>query len=243
MRVASGGYVAPDVHPSFNLGETRVKLRYGFVFLVCIALLAAGCGDGKDGKGSSSKKDTSKMSKQEKAAALDLATKEKGVKSAKKAFDKDSKDVGACRNLAMAYVALASPASTTDVKNPPPLPKDRDKNLKKSVDTLETCTRIDPKDRDVKQMLASTYMATNKYEKAAKLLKELAGTAPAAQKPNAYYAWGLAASNAQQIPDAISAWQKFVDLSPAKDPRVKQVQQSIDALKASLKQKSTTAKQ
>jgi tetratricopeptide (TPR) repeat protein len=233
----------PGRPPVIQLKEFRVKLRYGFVFLVCIALLAAGCGSSnKDSKSSSSKKDTSKMSKQEKAAAVDLAAKEKGVKSAKKAFDKNSKDVGACRNLAMSYVALASPASTTDPKNPPPLPKDRDKNLKKSVSTLETCTKIDPKDRDVKQMLASTYMATNKYDKAAKLLKELATTSRGAEQANAYYAWGLAASNAQQLPDAIAAWQKFVSLSPAKDPRVKQVQQSIKALQDAQKQQSAAKK-
>jgi cytochrome c-type biogenesis protein CcmH/NrfG len=208
------------------------------VFLACLALVVAGCGsDDKDSKkGGSAKKDT-KLSKTEQAAATDRDNKEDSVSKAQKAFKKDPKDVGACRNLAMAYVALASPASTTDVKNPPPLPKDRDKSLKKSVSTLEDCTDIDPKDRDVKQMLASTYMATNKYEKASTLLKELAGSATGEGKANAYYAWGLAASNAQQLDDAITAWQKFVDLSPAKDPRVAQVKQSIKALQDAQKQK------
>ncbi|MCW2926063.1 MAG: hypothetical protein JWM86_31 [Thermoleophilia bacterium] len=221
-----------------------MKLRFGLVFLVCAALLAAGCGsDSKDSKGDDSSKAASskKLSKAEKAVADDRDNKEKQVSTAEKAFKKDGKDAGACRNLAMSYVALASPASTGDVKNPPPVPKDRDKNLKKAVTTLEECATLDSKDRSVKQMLASTYMATNKYEKAAALNKELATTAKGEEAANAYYGWGLAASNAQQFDDAIAAWQKFIALSPAKDPRIAQIKQSIKALQTQQANAKTAA--
>jgi len=207
-----------------------VKLRYGFLFLAAAALLATGCGGDGDKKDSDKK-----LSKAEKAQAEDRDNKEKAVDRAEKAFEKDKKDVGACRNLAMSYVALASPASPTDPKEQVELPKDRDKSLDKSVKTLEVCVKIDDEDRDVKQMLASTYMATNKYDKASPLLEELAKSAKGQERANAFYAWGLAASNAQETDNAIEAWNQFVKLAPKKDPRIDQVKQSIKALKAAAK--------
>lgn len=215
-----------------------MKLRYGFLFLAVGALLAAGCGsDDDNGDGG---KDA-KMTKAEKAVAEDRDNKEKAVKAALVAFKKDKKDVGNCRNLSMSYIALASPASSPDPKTPPALPKDRDKNLKKAVVTLEKCVKIDKKDRDVKQMLASSYMATNAYDKASPLLEQLAKSAKGAERANAFYAWGLAASNAQEYDKAISAWRQFIALAPAKDPRIAQVKQSIKALIAAQKQPTPAA--
>lgn len=217
-----------------------MKLRYAFLFLVSLALLAAGCGsDGKDKSSDSAKQD--KPSKAEAAAQEDFDNKTEAVQAAEKAYDKNRKDVGACRNLAMSYVALASPASTGDPKNPPKIPKDRDKNMKRAIDTLEECQKLDPKDRDVKQMLASTYMGTSDYKKAADLLADLARTSKGAERANSYYAWGLAASNAQQIDQAISAWNRFLELAPPKDPRIAQIRQSIASLKASQKQQAAAA--
>ena len=217
-----------------------MKLRYAILFLASLALLAAGCGsDDKDSSKDTAKKD--KPSKAEAAAATDRDNKEQAVKAAEKAYDKDKKDVGTCRNLAMSYVALASPASTGDPKNPPKVPEDRDKNMKKAIDTLEDCQKLDPKDRDVKQMLASSYMGTSDYKKAADLLEDLAKTSKGQERANSYYAWGLAASNAQQVDKAISAWNTFLELAPPKDPRIAQIKQSIASLKASQKQQAAAA--
>jgi tetratricopeptide (TPR) repeat protein len=216
-----------------------VKLRYAVFFLALLALLASGCGSDDKKSDSDTKKD--KPSKAEKAAQVDRSNKEKAVKEAEKAFDKKDDDVGTCRNLAMSYVALASPASTGDPKNPPKVPEDRDKSMKKAIDTLEQCQKLDPKDRDVKQMLASSYMGTNKYDKAADLLEDLAKTSKGAERANSYYAWGLAASNAQHIDEAIGAWNTFLELAPKNDPRIKQIRQSITALKAAQKQQKTQA--
>jgi cytochrome c-type biogenesis protein CcmH/NrfG len=135
----------------------------------------------------------------------------------------------------MSLIALASPASSPDPKTPVELPKDRDESLKQAIETLEACAKTDPKDRDVKQMLASTYMATNQYDKAAPLLEQLARSARGESRANAFYAWGLAASNAQNYPDAIEAWETFIELSPPKDPRVAQVRQSIRSLRTAQK--------
>ena len=206
-----------------------MKLRYAALFLASIALIATGCGsDSKE----SEKQESKPKTKAEQAAAKDRDNKEDAVERAEKDFEKNKDDVGACRNLAMSYIALASPASATDPKTPVELPKDREENLEKAVKTLEGCSKTDAKDRDVKQMLASTYMATNEYDKASPLLEQLARSAKGAERPNAFYAWGLAASNAQDYDAAIEAWQTFVELSPKKDPRVAQVQQSIKALRA-----------
>jgi tetratricopeptide (TPR) repeat protein len=208
-------------------GETHVKLRHAFLFLAAAAMLAAGCGSD-----AAATKEEKPLTKAEKAAATDRDNKESSVKTAEKAFKENDKDVGACRNLAMSYIALASPASSTDPKQPPKLPEDRDKSLEKAVGTLEGCVKIDGKDRDVKQMLASTYMATNQYDKATPLLAQLARSAEGRERANAFYAWGLAASNAKNYDQAIAAWRQFVKLSPSDDPRIRQVNQSIQALQA-----------
>ncbi|MCW2922836.1 MAG: hypothetical protein JWM98_240 [Thermoleophilia bacterium] len=223
-----------------------MKLRLSILSLIAFGLLAAGCGgsDGDSNKKDSKKSDTKTKTTASKAADKtpavptakeDRENKKSQVSDAKKAFSDKPKDIGACRNLAMAYVALASPASSPDPKKPAPLPKDRDKNLGKSIDTLEKCVDINKGDRDVQQMLASTYMATNKFEKATPLLASLARTAKGAERANAYYAWGLAASNAQQYKDAIAAWTVFINAAPPKDPRVAQVRSSITALRAAAK--------
>jgi tetratricopeptide (TPR) repeat protein len=215
-----------------------VKLRYAFLFLASIALLASGCGSDSD----ESKSDDKPKTKAEKAQAKDRDVKEDAVKQAKTAAKKDDGDVDACRNLAMSYINLASPASSSDPKKPVELPKDRDKSLKLAVTTLEGCVKIDPKNDDVKTMLASSYMATNKYDKASPILEELAASAKGPAKPNAYYAWGLASANAKNYPDAISAWTTFVKLSPKDDPRIAQVNQSIKALKAAAKAPASAPK-
>lgn len=228
-----------------------MKLRIGFLLLLCLTLVVAGCGGGGgDGIASDDRKSGDEKAeegeqdepktKAEKARASDRENKEKSVKQARKAFEKEEGDVGACRNLAMSYVALASPASTGDPKNPPKPPKDRDKNMKKAIKTLERCRELDAKDRDVQQMLASSYMGTNQYDKAAVLLEDLAKSAKGEERANAYYAWGLAASNAQQLDDAILAWREFIRLAPDKDPRVPQIRQSIRALQAAQKQPAST---
>ncbi|MCW2959954.1 MAG: hypothetical protein JWM90_341 [Thermoleophilia bacterium] len=210
------------------LGDTFVKLRTCLAFVMIAALIATGCGSDDKSEKSEKKAASSPADKV-------LASKQTAVKRAEKDFKKDDKNVDACRNLAMSYVALASPESTGDLKKAPKQPKDREKNLKKSTDTLKSCTKIAPKDRNVQQMLASTLMATGKYKDAAPILKNLAGTATGQERANAYYAWGLAASNAQDLPSAIKAWQTFVELSPATDQRVPQVRQSIKALQAAQK--------
>lgn len=212
-------------------GETLVKLRHFLLLLSSVALLAAGCGsDSED-----SKSDDKKMTKAEKAQAKDQEVKAENVEKAEKDFKKASDDVGACRNLAMAWIAKASPASSTDPKEPPKLPEDREESLEKAVGTLEDCVDIDKNDRDVKQMLASTYMATSNYDKATPLLESLAKTAKGQERANAYYAWGLAASNAQDYDAAVTAWTQFTKVAPKNDPRIKQVNQSIKALKAAAK--------
>lgn len=208
-----------------------MKLRYAFLFLASIALLASGCGSDSDGD----KADDKPKTKAEKAQAKDRDVKEDAVKTAKAAVKKDSKDIDACRNLAMSYINLASPASSTDPKKPVELPKDRDESLAKAIKTLEGCKKIDPKNNDVKTTLASSYMATSNYEKASPLLKELASSAKGPARPNAYYAWGLSSANAKDYDNAIRAWTMFIQLSPKDDPRIAQVRQSIKALRAAAK--------
>jgi cytochrome c-type biogenesis protein CcmH/NrfG len=67
------------------------------------------------------------------------------------------------------------------------------------------------------------------------VLEKLAKSAKGAEAPNAFYAWGLAASNSQNYDDAITAWKKFIVLAPPKDPRVAQAKQSIKALEIAKK--------
>jgi tetratricopeptide (TPR) repeat protein len=208
------------------MGDTLVKLRSGLAFLMIAAVVAAGCGSDDDTK---EKKSSAKPT----AAETVLASKKEAVSKAEKAFDKDGNDVDACRNLAMSYVALASPESTGDPKKAPEPPKDREKNLKKSTATLEKCTKIAPKDRNVQQMLASTLMAQGQYEDASPLLESLAKSAKQPEAANAFYAWGLAASNAMDTDDAITAWRRFIALSPKDDTRIAQVRGAIKSLEAS----------
>lgn len=217
-----------------------MKLRIGLIFLVSAALIAAGCGSDDTDSKPGSKKDKAGSGKMSTADKM-VAGKEKAVADAMKAFDDKPQDINLCRDLAMKYVALASPESTGDPKKAPEMPKDRDKNLGKSVKTLEGCTKIDGKNRDVKQMLSSTYMATGKYDKAAVLLEDIAKTSKGAERANAYYAWGLAASNSQDIDSAIEAWKVFVTAAPAKDPRIVQVRGSIKALQAAKKNPAPAA--
>ncbi len=204
--------------------------------LAASALLVAGCGD-SDSSSSSSKKQT----KAEKAAQKDADDKQKQVDAAEKAYKKAKDDVNACRNLGLAWIAKASPASSTDPKKPAELPKDRDKSLDEAIDVLQDCVKINAKDRGVQQMLASTYLSTSQYDKASPLLEQLAKSAPAAEKANAYYAWGLAESNAQEYGTAITAWNGFLASAPKNDPRIDQVKQSIKSLKAAAAQAKTAA--
>lgn len=214
-----------------------MKLRYGLVFLASLSLVAAGCG-GSDSKSSDTKKSSTKTS----AADKVVQQKQDALDDAKKAFGKKKSDVNLCRDLAMKYIAVASPESTGDPNKAPKLPKDRDKNLKGAVSTLEDCQKIDTRNRDVQQMLASTYMATNQYDKAVPLLKQLATTSKGPERANSFYAWGLAASNAQDYAGAIQAWTQFTKLAPPKDQRVPQVRQSIKALQQAQKNPPAPAK-
>ena len=201
-----------------------MKVRLGFVLLVSLALIAGGCGDGdkKSGdKRAASNPPRRRSSRQAKGRRRD----------AKKAFDKKPKDVNLCRDLAMKYVALASPESTGDPKKPPTCRRIATRTSA-SPSRRSRVRKIDSKNRDVQQMLASTYMATGKYDKASPLLEDSRKSSKGQNRANDYYAWGLAASNAQDFAGAIEAWTQFAALAPAKDPRVPQVKQSIKALQA-----------
>lgn len=208
-----------------------MKLRFGFALLLVGALIAAGCGSSGDSKKSSTKTASSTSSQK-----TTVADKKAALADAKKAFAKKSGDIDLCRDLAMKYIAVASPESSSDPKVAVKQPKGREKNLKSSVKTLKKCVQIDTKNLDVQRMLASAYMALNQYDDASPLLKAIAGASKGAERPNAYYAWGLAAGNAQNYDDAIKAWTTFVQLSPATDTRVAQVKQSIVALKQAKRQ-------
>ncbi|MCW2971917.1 MAG: hypothetical protein JWN72_190 [Thermoleophilia bacterium] len=239
------GVGTPQLRPAGGAvngyGRTHVKLRFGFALLLVGALIAAGCGsDSKDSKDKGSTKTTATTKST--STATDTEDKDKALASAKKAFAKKSGDIDLCRDLAMKYISVASPTSSTDPKVAPKQPKGREKNLKSAVKTLKTCQQIDTKNVDVKQMISSAYMALNQYDDAAPLLEEIAKGSKGDSAPNAYYAWGLAAGNAQNYDDAIAAWTKFVTLSDPKDTRVAQVQQSIKALKLAKKQAATPAK-
>lgn len=209
-----------------------MKFRPYLLLLLALALAVTAAACGSDDSDDTEKSDAPKLSEAEQE---DRDNKQKAVDEAEKAFEDKPEDAGACRNVAMAWVSLASPASPTDPKDTVELPDDRDESLDKAIVTLEKCVDIDESDRDIRQMLASTYMATNQYDKATPLLEKLATSARGDARANAYYAWGLAAQNAQQYPDAIKAWTVFVGASPKNDPRVKQVRQSIAALRLAAK--------
>lgn len=210
-----------------------MKFRPVVLTLVVAAamMVVAGCGsdkksDSKDSKTTSSKSD--KDGKDGKKKSITVIKKEQ-LDVAKKEFKKHSNDKNACSNLAQAYIVVGSPESNPDSKEPPKRPKDSEKNFKKAADTLDKCVKLDPQNVDLKSRLASTYMALNRYDDAAPILKTVAESRKT--DANAYYAWGLAASNARNTKQAVQAWEKFLQYAPKKDPRIQQVQQSIKALK------------
>lgn len=189
----------------------------GLLVLLAAAVLVAGCefDRGGDKKSSTTKKEQDPKVRQ--------------VAQNEEAFEDSPDDVAACRNLALSYVALASPTSTGKKGEQVEPPKDREKNMKKAADTYEKCLELAPKDIDIKRSLASSYMALGDYEKAAPLLKEVAEQGK--NNPNDYYAWGLAASNARDTAGTIEAWERFLETAPDNDPRVKQVRTSLQLLR------------
>jgi predicted Zn-dependent protease len=207
--------------------DVRVSHRKGFmvlVVLVAAALVAAGCGS-KDKKDSSNKKSGSSSSLS--------GVKGKQVKEAEKGFDKQPKDVNACRSLAQSWIAYASPDAPKKAGDPIKVPKDRDKSLGKAADVLEKCMEIDPKDESTKQMLASTYMGLSKYDKAAPILHDIAKAHK--NDANAWYAWGLAESSAGNPDKTIEAWQLFLKYAPKTDTRIAPTKQQIKALQTQVK--------
>src|SRR5687768_10427568 len=119
MRPANRGRHPPprrtDVCMQSVIGRTRhltgdrtiVKLRSALPLLLAAAVAVAGCGsDDKDSKDKDSK-DKPKVSA---AVEKDMENKQEALDEAKKEFEKNDNDAGACRNLAMAYIAIASPA-------------------------------------------------------------------------------------------------------------------------------------
>lgn len=212
-----------------------VKVRHALLLVAIAALLGAGCGkDEAKGSASSDSKDTKAKPAKQSAGDKVVEQKQQAVQAAGEAFDKKPKDANLCRDLGLKLIALASPESTGDPKKAPEIPKDREKNLKKATDVLETCHELAPKDAGITSMLASVKMAGGEYKDASTLLGQLAKGTP--KDANAFYAWGLAASNATDYATAITAWTKFAQLADPKDPRVSQVRQSISALKAQEKQ-------
>jgi tetratricopeptide (TPR) repeat protein len=194
----------------------------GLTVLLALSLVAAGCGsDGDDGDSGDKKGSTaSKESKDPKV---------RQVAESEDAFEKEPQDVNACKNLALSYVALASPTSSGKANEPVEPPKDREENMKKAADTYEQCRQLAPKDVDVKRSLASSYMSVGDYEKATPLLEEVAKQAK--NQPNDYYAWGLAASNARDTKSTIEAWEAFLRFVPKGDPRIVQVRRSLVLLR------------
>jgi hypothetical protein len=198
------------------------RVLTGLALLATVLLVAVGCGSSDDND-KDSEKSRANMSKTEKAKFDNLD-------GAKENFEKNGNDLAACRNLANAYVVVGSPESTGDPKKAPKVPEDREKYLKKSLDVLKQCTAINGKDIDTKQSLALTYVALSDYDSATPLLKEVALTRKTDE--NSYYAWGLAAGNAQKQAETITAWTNFLKYAPKNDPRRKQVRQSLELLKA-----------
>lgn len=218
-----------------------MKVRSILLLAMSAMLVLGGCGSDGGGGGDNDKakpkdeKPEKKEDDKQTHAERVKEAKKDALADAKKAYEKDSDNVDACRDLAMKYISIASPESTGDPKKAPKLPKNREENLEKAKETLEECRKLDADNEAVLQMLASTYMATNEYDKASTLLERLARDAEGGQRANAYYAWGLAASNAKDYDSAIQAWTRFVEVAPEDDPRVAQVRQSIKALRQASK--------
>lgn len=192
-------------------------------------VIAAGCG--------SSSKDSNSDSASTSTKVL-IGVKGKQVKDAQKSFDKSPKNIDACRSLAQSWIAYASPDAPKKAGQAVKIPKDRNKSLKQASQILEKCRELAPKDEFVTQMLASTYMAQGKFDKAAPILKNIATTQK--NNANAWYAYGLAESSAGNTAATIAAWKKFLDYAEKNDPRIKQTQQSIEALTAEAKKPAAT---
>jgi len=106
------------------------------------------------------------------------------------------------------------------------------------------CQALAPKDENIQQMLASTYMAQGNFKAAAPILQTIATGRKT--DANSWYAYGLAESSAGNTVATVSAWTKFLAYADKKDPRIKQTKASIAALKAEATSKAaataTTAK-
>ncbi len=207
------------------MAAMQTHSRISRVAVVLVAgLVAVGCGSdgGKDTK-------TTKTTER-KVATTPAQAKEYAVENAEARVKKNPNDKEALRELARAYIAAASPESGKEN------PKDREKLLKKSIKTLEKLRDLDPADQVTLNMLATSYMAVNDAKKALPIRRDLAKQNR--KDANAQYAWGLTASAAGETDEAITAWKKFLRLAPPKDPRVKQVTTSIDALQKAEKQKA-----
>ncbi len=196
------------------------------LLVLAAVLLVAGCGS--DNSSDKSKKKEAKK----KSSDPVMAAKEKSIDQSLEAVEKTPKDANAYRNLAQSYIAMASPTAMEGGKIQE-APKDRDKYLKKAVEALEEARKLDSKNLDYTQMLASTHLALQEYDEALPLLEEVAKGRK--DDENAYYQLGLAYSNAGKLKETIEAWEMFVKLAGPKDPRVKQTKDSIKQLKAALK--------
>jgi tetratricopeptide (TPR) repeat protein len=185
------------------------------LLLAASLMLLASCSSDSDSKKSDSKKSDDPRAKQ--------------VASAEEAYDAKPKDINACRNLGASYVTAGSPMSTGKKGEVPEIPEDRNEWLEKAAKVYEDCLELEGNNLDVKQSLASTYMGLSKYEDAAPLLEEIAKERKT--DANSYYQWGLAASNARNTKDTITAFELFVKYAPKGDQRVKQIKESIKLLK------------
>ncbi|MBC7644174.1 MAG: hypothetical protein H7123_03540 [Thermoleophilia bacterium] len=201
--------------------------------LCSLVVAAAGCGSSGSSKGNggdnSSKKPSGKLT----------GPKGTQVKKAMTEFDKNPKNADACRSLAQSWIAYASPDAPKKAGDTVKVPKDRNASLKKSSETLVKCQALAPKDENVQQMLASTYMAQGNFKAAAPILKTIATARK--NDANSWYAYGLAESSAGNTTATVSAWTKFLAFAEAKDPRIKQTKDSIAALKAEATTKAKAA--
>lgn len=197
----------------------RISSLFAIAILATSALVAGGCGS------------DSKDDKKDKKAPVNkvLAAKEKAVAEAEKRVKKNPKDPAALAELARAYTALASPESAPPGQKPPKNPKNRDELLRKAADTLEDLRRLKPKDEVVINQLATTYMGLGEYDKALPLRRQLSNDNP--KDSSAAYAWGLTASAAGKTKEAITAWERFLAITPKSDPRYKNVKQQVAALR------------
>lgn len=198
--------------------------------LCTLAPMVAGCSFGDSGDSSA-----------EKAAAADRSRKQREVSKARSALRKDPEDADACRRLAAAYLALASPVPQAGKNVSMTMPKDRDESLSDAIDTLRDCLKADDGDQDARQMLASALMETGGYGEAARLYRALARSSTGAQRADAYYGLGVASSNLRDFTGAIAAYERFVATAPKSDSRVISVRLSIASLRQAMKQPTQQA--